>query len=112
MVNLGLQTLVTHVAPSGSIFSVLAALDVLQNAVSVSVPFYRTLLFRLLSPSSEENLDEPKQRAMVGDPDPILWVKASSIHWFLVGGIMSFLLLFSFDGQRIDETQTNKRKGR
>lgn len=41
--DLSLQTLVTHVAPSSSLFSVLAAVDVLQNAVSVSVPFYRTL---------------------------------------------------------------------
>lgn len=37
--NITLQTLVTHVAPSNAILSVLAALDVLQNAVSVSDPF-------------------------------------------------------------------------
>lgn len=85
MIVLSLQTLVTHVAPSSSIFSVLAALDVLQNAVSVSVPFYRTLLFRTLAPDD--------RAAMEGDPDPKSWVLVSSVHWAVAAFAMAYLLL-------------------
>jgi hypothetical protein len=85
--NLSLQTLVTHVAPTDSMFSVLAALDVLQNAVSVSVPFYRTLLFRWLAP------DRRQTAAMEGDPDPVAWVRASAAHWVLASAATAYLLL-------------------
>jgi hypothetical protein len=86
MMTLSLQTLVTHEAPAHSIFSVLAALDVLQNAVSVSVPFYRAVLFRLLAKNTEET-------AMQGDPDPVAWVVSSSIHWLVAAVAVSYLLL-------------------
>merc|ERR1712014_436193 len=46
LLRLSLQSLVTEVASKDALGSVLAALDVLQNACSVSVPFYRTMLFR------------------------------------------------------------------
>ena len=83
MTQLSLQSLLTHVAPAQSILTVLAALDVLQNAVSVSVPFYRAALFRLLA-------KEPD-----GDPDPIAWIFSSSWHWFLVAVVTASLLLSS-----------------
>jgi MFS family permease len=83
--DLSLQTLVTHVAPPAGMFSVLAALDVLQNAVSVSVPFYRTWLFSHLPADSSVG-------AMVGDPDPVAWVRASSLHWLLAAAILSVVL--------------------
>jgi hypothetical protein len=83
--DLSLQTLVTHVAPPSSMFSVLAALDVLQNAVSVSVPFYRTWLFSLLQ-------GDRAAGAMSGDPDPVAWVRASSVHWWLAAAVLSVVL--------------------
>lgn len=96
--NLSIQTLVTHVAPSSSIFSVLAALDVLQNAVSVSVPFYRTWLFRLLASDTAEH-------AMQGDPDPKAWVQASALHWVIAFFVMSFLLLYNDSWWKVQENQ-------
>ena len=99
MTSLSLQTMVTHVAPAHSIFSVLAALDVLQNAVSVSVPFYRTMLFGLLAK------DTGAKAAMAGDPDPISWVLSSSLHWAVAAVAASYLLLGSNDDS------LKKRKG-
>jgi predicted MFS family arabinose efflux permease len=91
MTSLSLQTMVTHVAPAHSIFSVLAALDVLQNAVSVSVPFYRAILFGLLAK------DTGSKVTMEGDPDPVAWVLASSVHWVVAAGAMTYLLFSSFE---------------
>ena len=100
MTNLSLQTLLTHVAPSHSIFSVLATLDVLQNAVSVSVPFYRTFLFR--------NLAADTATVMEGDPDPIAWIYSAFVHWLLAAVATAFLLLSS----RQESMGVSKRKGR
>lgn len=86
--NLSLQTLVTHVAPANAVFSVLAALDVLQNVVSVSVPFYRTALFRLLRSDEED-----ESAIMEGDPDPVAWVLSSAVHWGVAALGISYLLL-------------------
>lgn len=88
MMNVGLQSLLTRVAPEDSIFSVFAALDVLQNASAVTVPFYRTFLFRVLGGSS----DEQHNSGMTGDPDPIRWVISSGVHWVVATLILSFLL--------------------
>jgi MFS family permease len=66
MLGLSLQSLVTHVTPKESLGSVLAALDVLQNATAVTVPFYRTMLFAFLGPGGDG-----ADVAMVGDPDPV-----------------------------------------
>jgi Major Facilitator Superfamily len=87
MTDLSIQTLLTTVAPSNAVFSVFAALDVLQNAVSVSVPFYRAILFRWLTPDSAETAIRE------GDPDPIQWIWTSSLHWCIAAGCVSFLLL-------------------
>ena len=114
-----LQTLVTTtVHPAESIFSVLAAMDVLQNAVSVTVPFYRTMLFARLTAvtaSSNNNILNNLHDAvlsttttstttmslaagtttMEGDPDPGAWLVTCTIHWFLASAALgSFLLLY------------------
>jgi hypothetical protein len=86
MMNVSLQTLLTDVAPKEAVFSVLAALDILQNMVAVSVSFYRSLLFRILS--SDEAND-----AMQGDPDPLAWIWSSAVHWFIASILVSYLLL-------------------
>jgi MFS family permease len=83
LLNLSLRSLVTHVAPKESMGSVLAALDVLQNATAVSVPFYRTLLFSFLGPSANTR----------GDPNPMAWIVSSACHWLLAAGAMGYLLL-------------------
>jgi len=83
--DVSVQSLVTHVAPTASLFSVLAALDVLENAVSVSVPFYRTFLFRLLT------ADTSKYHAMEGDPDPVSWVRSSGMHYAAAALVAAYL---------------------
>lgn len=83
--ELSLQTLVTHVAPPSSMFSVLAALDVLQNAVSVSVPFYRSWLFAHLQKDTAHG-------AMQGDPDPVAWVQVSALHWGVAAVVLGAIL--------------------
>jgi hypothetical protein len=65
MLKVSLRSLLTTVAPEESIFSVFAALDVLQNVAAVSVPFYRASLFQVLGGGSKDN-----HTAMEGDPDP------------------------------------------
>ncbi len=90
MTQLSLQSLLTHVVPLHSVFSVLAALDVLQNAVSVSVPFYRTFLFRVLVNAKS---DDAHQSSMADDPDPISWIRLSVCHWFVAAVIIAGLLL-------------------
>jgi len=88
MMNVSLRSLLTRVAPEESIFSVFAALDVLQNACAVTVPFYRTFLFRILDGSSSDH-----HASMEGDPDPISWVVSSGLHWVIATLVMAYLLL-------------------
>jgi len=111
-----LQTLVTTVTPVESIFSVLAAMDVMQNAVSVTVPFYRTMLFaQLLLPGSSgtttTQLDDyctkngtllyatttttTTKMSMQGDPDPGVWLMSCTIHWFLASIALGCCLLYN-----------------
>jgi hypothetical protein len=87
MVNVSLRSLLTTVAPEESIFSVFAALDVLQNVAAVSVPFYRAALFQVLGGSSKDN-----HTAMEGDPDPVSWVFSSGIHWVIAAAAMVYFL--------------------
>lgn len=87
LMNISLRSLLTRVAPKDSIFSVFAALDVLQNASAVTVPFYRTFLFRLLGGSSGE-----QHSGMAGDPDPLNWVVSSGLHWLIASMLMVYLL--------------------
>jgi hypothetical protein len=90
MISVSLRSLLTQVAPTESLSSVLAALDVLQNAASISVPFYRTLLFSfLMRVSGHEDLDA----TMTGDPEPKMWLLSSSLHWVGFACIITWLLL-------------------
>lgn len=88
MIGVSLRSLVTQVAPRESLSSVLAALDVLQNAASVTVPFYRTLLFSLAARYGSEDEDA----SMIGDPDPRVWLMSSVVHWALFAVAITFLL--------------------
>lgn len=88
MINLSLKSLLTRVAPEESIFSVFAVLDVLQNASAVTVPFYRTFLFRLLGGGSQA-----LKTTTEGDPDPVAWVFSSGLHWIVATAVMSYFLL-------------------
>jgi predicted MFS family arabinose efflux permease len=85
MTHVSLQSLLTRESPDQSIFSIFAALDVLQNASAVTVPFYRTFLFRIMEGSSRKS-------TMEGDPDPLAWVLSSGIHWVMACGVMSYFL--------------------
>lgn len=85
LLSLSLRSLVTHVAPKETIGSVLAALDVLQNATAVSVPFYRTMLFSFLGATESAQ--------MKGDPNPMKWVTSSACHWLVAAVVMAYLLL-------------------
>jgi len=99
MLHLTLQSLVTQVAPAHSLGSVLAALDVLQNAVAVTVPLYRTGLFWVLQCTVGGGEDDPAA-TMLGDPCPDAWLKSSGMHWLVATVAMSGLLL----GRRGDES--------
>jgi hypothetical protein len=94
IIHVTLQSLVTHVAPASAMFSVLAALDVLQNAVSVTVPFYRTALFQWLPLRSEPPSESSLSSALLrGDPDPVAWVLSCAAHWIVASLCISGLLL-------------------
>ncbi|KAL7549361.1 hypothetical protein ACHAWF_012632 [Thalassiosira exigua] len=89
IIGVSLRSLVTQVTPKDSLGSVLAALDVLQNAASVTVPFYRTLLFKTAAYYGPKDEDA----AMFGDPDPKVWLMSSFIHWAMFAMAITFLLL-------------------
>jgi DHA1 family tetracycline resistance protein-like MFS transporter len=90
VLRLSIQSLVTQVAPKQSLSSVLAALDVLQNVASVSVPFYRTILFKIMSCCAKE---EDPDACMVGDPCPSMWLQSSLVHWIITTVLLCQLLL-------------------
>mmetsp|Transcript_13912 Transcript_13912/g.18185 ORF Transcript_13912/g.18185 Transcript_13912/m.18185 type:complete len:465 (+) Transcript_13912:186-1580(+) len=112
LVDLSLKTLVTKVAPKATIGSALAVLNVLENLAAVTVPFYRVVLFQILSWISHcipQNYDlanllshlsecTPK---MSGDPEPVLWILSAGIHWLVLA--LVFLLLLG------PETRKTKR---
>jgi len=116
--DVSIQSLVTHVAPSESLFSVLAALDVLQNAVSVSVPFYRTVLFRVLAADPDDASTQRRKAQMEGDPDPVAWVRNGAVHYATAALIASYLLISSTSDRMWAESmdpsspQSKKKKGR
>ncbi|KAL7433537.1 hypothetical protein ACHAXH_002982 [Discostella pseudostelligera] len=89
MIGVSLRSLVTQVSPNESIGSVLAALDVLQNAASVTVPFYRTILFKLAMYYGSKD----DHASMAGDPEPKLWLVSSFVHWSLLALAQAYLLL-------------------
>ena len=87
MISLSLRSLLTQVTPKESLGSVLAALDVMQNAASVTVPLYRTVVFKLLT-----RLKEDSDASMMGDPDPRVWLLSSCVHWGGFAGVVTLLL--------------------
>jgi len=97
--SLSLRSLLTQIAPKESLGSILAAVDVLQNCASVTVPFYRTLLFRILACTTEED----SNAAMRGDPCPRMWLKLSLLHWIVATIVMSRLLLNQSDKSKSKE---------
>ena len=97
--SLSLRSLLTQIAPKKSLGSILAAVDVLQNCASVTVPFYRTLLFRILACAAEED----SNAAMRGDPCPRMWLKSSLLHWIVATIVMSRLLLNQSDKSKSKE---------
>ena len=105
MISVSLRSILTQVTPKESLGSVLAALDVLQNAASVTVPFYRTFLFQLLAYISEK---EDEKASMVGDPEPRVWLLTSSIHWMGLAFIVTWLL--SPKRPAIEEKDTKKER--
>ena len=107
MMSVSLRTLLTQVAPTESIFSVFAALDVLQSATGVTVPFYRTALFSLLNGSGASE-GTHLNVSMEGDPDPVSWVICSGIHWCIGTMVMCSLLLRN--RHRIGRSQTKALK--
>jgi len=86
MISVSLRSLLTQLAPADAIFSIFAALDVLQNVSAVSIPFYRTFLFRLMT-----NVGAG-QTLIVDDPDPISWIVSSSFHWVIAAIGVAYLL--------------------
>jgi len=88
MIGVSLRSLTTLEAHKDSLGSVLAALDVLSNALSVTVPFYRTFLFKAIA-------DNDGDAAMIGDPSPERWLMSSFIHWAAFAVIVTCLLLRS-----------------
>lgn len=94
MMSVSLRSLLTQAAPGDAIFSVFAAMDVLQNASAVTVPFYRAFLFRVLNRSNYQDDREAStnQNAMDGDPEPVAWVLCAGFHWVVASACMFYLL--------------------
>ena len=91
LLQVSLQVIVSDVTPKAIIFSVFAALDILQNVVSVSSPFYRTLLFHTLTRygyASEH-----------GDPNPVAWLHVAAWHWIVVAIVTGYMLLVAWPQQ-------------
>ena len=100
IITVSLITLVSLATPSHSIFSIFAIQDVLQNAVSVTVPFYRTALFRYVGLAKKDAASLSPTPSPVGaiggmqdDPDPVAWILYSSLHWLLAAATIAYLLL-------------------
>jgi hypothetical protein len=103
MISISLQSLTTLEAYKlHSLGSVLAALDVLQNAVSVTVPFYRTFLFNFMANDMEA--------AMTGDPTPEVWLLSSFFHWVAFAIIVTCLLLWQKDVETDGKANDTEKK--
>lgn len=109
MMRVSLRSLLTQSAPGDAIFSVFAAMDVLQNASAVTVPFYRAFLFRLLSRSNfQDDTDASNNHSnMDGDPDPVAWVLCAGFHWVIASICMLYLLR---PGQSFSKSLTSGKK--
>ena len=104
ILSLTLKSLLTQVAPKGTISSALAALDILQNIVAVSVPFYRTALFSLIEYLTKCAKGDVDQCMMTGDPEPRAWLLSSAIHWFLFTISIHWLLSRGFAKDNKEKT--------
>lgn len=111
LLNLSLQSLVTQMAPEKSLGSVLAALDVLRNGVMVTVPFYRTLLFKITEMSTEKSRSQGNTSIMRGDPDPSKWLVASAVHWAITSVIL-YYLLNQYQQTQIEKQDVHKKNER
>jgi len=105
LLALSLRSLLTQVAPKDSIGSVLAALDVLQNAAAVTVPFYRTFLFAAMGTVSVDNGADLR-----GDPNPYTWLTSSTIHWLIASASLFFLLMRSAESKRSSSQEGKIKK--
>mmetsp|Transcript_4704 Transcript_4704/g.10503 ORF Transcript_4704/g.10503 Transcript_4704/m.10503 type:complete len:435 (-) Transcript_4704:4-1308(-) len=94
LMSISLRSLVTQVAPKDSLSSVLAALDVLQNLASVTVPLYRTYLFYVMARYSGGD----QEAEMAGDPTPSLWLMSSVLHWTIFAILIRSALLGTSKG--------------
>eukprot|EP00985_Skeletonema_marinoi_P006536 scaffold2818_cov133-Skeletonema_marinoi.AAC.22 len=104
MISVSLRSLTTLEAHKDSLGSVLAALDVLSNALSVTVPFYRTFLFNAIA-------DDDDDADMIGDPTPERWLMSSFIHWTVFAIIITCLLLRPpSSAKKIKVDDTKKRR--
>jgi hypothetical protein len=104
LLKISLRALLTTVARGDSIFSISAALDVLQNVTQVTVPFYRTTLFKLLGGGTGK-----RKASMEGDPDPVAWVFSGGLHWGVAAAAMSVLLLPNGRGSMGEKRRVSKR---
>mmetsp|Transcript_6328 Transcript_6328/g.13229 ORF Transcript_6328/g.13229 Transcript_6328/m.13229 type:complete len:484 (+) Transcript_6328:179-1630(+) len=108
ILGLSLRSLVTQVSPKESLSSVLAALDVLQNVASVTVPFYRTILFTVAARIGNED----KNASMRGDPDPRLWLLSSFVHWTAFAAALGCLLILPTALRRRAKQNKQEKKNR
>mmetsp|Transcript_6519 Transcript_6519/g.9538 ORF Transcript_6519/g.9538 Transcript_6519/m.9538 type:complete len:492 (-) Transcript_6519:183-1658(-) len=98
ILGLSLKALLTQVAPKDTIGSALAALDILQNVVNISVPFYRTALFAGLEYLTTCVKGGVEECEMSGDPEPGVWLLSGAFHWFCFALVIA-MLLPSFRGK-------------
>lgn len=92
ILGLSLKALLTQIAPKDTIGSALAALDILQNVVNISVPFYRTGLFSMLGYLTTCVKGEVVECVMSGDPEPAVWLLSGAFHWFCFTLVITMLL--------------------
>ena len=86
MIGVSLRSLTTLEAHKlNSVGSVLGVLDVLMNAVQVTVPLYRTFLFNFMM--------NDEDAAMPGDPTPEVWLFVIVFHWVAFAFIITCLLV-------------------
>lgn len=90
MTRLSLDALTTQVAPQESMFASLAALDMLLSLAQVSVPFYRTILFRFTAKDliTIDGSIVPGG----GEPNAPAWLITGGFHWLVAAILMTVLL--------------------
>ncbi|CAB9501387.1 major facilitator Superfamily [Seminavis robusta] len=97
ILGVSLKSVLSKVAPQHSLGSVFATLDVLSNAVQVTVPFYRTWLFSMTTHPTNSG----------GDPDPYQWQLVSGVHWMVATLALAYLL---WQGNPCGDAATRPKK--